>query len=86
MASMVSFRGSEVHAVGRAGSYAGKFDCVGFGYRMPTGEVVRSAGNGWFYEVDDLKGFVADGGDSYKNSMRRGPIATAKGIVLVSEV
>jgi hypothetical protein len=66
----VFFKASEVEQAGTKGTYTTEHGGVGLGYRM-MGEVVSSGGNGFFYPVDGLRSFAADGGAGYMARVRR---------------
>lgn len=59
------YKGSEATAIGTKGTYTTNLGGTGLGYRMPNGDVVRSGGNGFYYPVDGLESFTADGGRGY---------------------
>ena len=59
-----------MQVAGAKGTYSTNAGGTGLGYQMPNGDVVRSGGNGFYYIVDDLASFWADGGKAYMIKVR----------------
>lgn len=64
------YQKKEVMACGIEGTYISARGGMGLGHRMPSGDVVRSCGNG-IYAVENNCRFMADGGALYKERARR---------------
>jgi hypothetical protein len=66
-------RGSFVRENGERGTTRSSHGGIGLAYRLdgPGGRVVRSGGNGWYYEVEPGTQFVADDGAGYMKAVAR---------------
>lgn len=64
------YKQSTVMEIGAKGTYTTNLGGVGLGYQMPKGDVVKSGGNGFYYPVDGLVSFKADGGAGYRAKLR----------------
>jgi hypothetical protein len=65
--------GSFVHAHGRKGTYYTTYGGIGLAYDIGAPgapDVVCSGGNGYYYPVDGLERFDADGGKGYLAAVR----------------
>ncbi len=74
-------KASEIRKNGTEGTTIVKFNGIGIGYEY-NGKVYSDGGNGFYYEKQNLKVFLPDGGKGYMDAIKGIFPSIEKGILV----